>query len=253
MRFGIIGGTGLYDWGTGGEEVLVETSYGDVRVDHHRVGRHDVFFVARHGPGHERPPHLVQHKANVRALAAAHVDAALGVFNVGALSPKVPSDTWVLPEDFIQANGSVSTFFDDAAVHVDVSEPFCPSLRAALRDAASAPIHVGGVYASVAGPRFDTRAEAGKLTAQGALVVGMTGGPEATLMREAGLHYAALAFVANAAGKAENAQAVQGRLAKRAPGLRTWVAKAMDHMPRALKCRCSARSRAVPLAGVRSR
>ena len=60
-----------------------------------------------------------------------------------------------------------------------------------------------GVYGCTQGPRLETAAEIGKLEKDGCSVVGMTGMPEASLAKEAGLDYACCSVVANwAAGKA---------------------------------------------------
>ena len=67
----------------------------------------------------------------------------------------------------------------------------------------------GGVYAATQGPRLETAAEVNRLQRDGADMVGMTGMPEASLAREVGLEYAAIAVVANyAAGRGDSALAV---------------------------------------------
>ncbi len=52
----------------------------------------------------------------------------------------------------------------------------------------------GGVYAVMQGPRLETAAEINRLERDGADMVGMTGMPEASLARELGLDYAAIAW-----------------------------------------------------------
>lgn len=247
-RIGVVGGTGFETWGAGGESLTLETEHGPVVVEHHRARGDDVFFVPRHGPGHERPPHRVDHRANVRALQACRPDAVVGVFNVGAVDPTLHEGAWVVPDDFVQADGAVPTFFNDVAVHVDVAEPYCPPLRRALLAGAPRGAREGGVYASVAGPRFETRAEARALVAQEVAVVGMTGGPEATLMREARLHYAALAYVANASGApAASARTIMARLAREGTTLRRWLPRAAAAFPARPRCRCVERGAMEPL------
>ena len=60
------------------------------------------------------------------------------------------------------------------------------------------------------GPRLETVAEINKLEGEGGDMVGMTGMPETALAKELGLHYAAIAIVANyAAGRGTNIHAVQ--------------------------------------------
>ncbi|HLD62929.1 MAG TPA: hypothetical protein VI875_03615, partial [Candidatus Norongarragalinales archaeon] len=55
----------------------------------------------------------------------------------------------------------------------------------------------GGVVAVTAGPRLETPAEIKAFAKLGANLVGMTTSPEATLSRELGLEYAAIAVVSN--------------------------------------------------------
>ena len=54
---------------------------------------------------------------------------------------------------------------------------------------------MGATYAIIEGPRFSTAAESHAMRDQGCDLVGMTGLPEASLAREAELHYAAVAMV----------------------------------------------------------
>jgi 5'-methylthioadenosine phosphorylase len=65
------------------------------------------------------------------------------------------------------------------------------------------------VYAATQGPRLETAAEINRFERDGADMVGMTGMPEASLARELGLSYAAIAVVVNyAAGRGESRDGV---------------------------------------------
>jgi 5'-methylthioadenosine phosphorylase len=244
MRIGVIGGTGVYAWGSG-EELVLETEHGDVPVTYRREGRHEIVFLPRHGPHHERAPHAVPHRAHVRALAAARVEYAIGIFNVGALDPAILPGSWVVPDDLLDlAPGAESALHGPRPFHVDMTEPFCPTLRMALLAAAKGRVRDGGVYATTAGPRFETRAEARALRALGADVVGMTCGPEAALAREAGLCYGALAFVASPAaglGAGASATELQQLLGRHVVRLRSWVARAGERLPVTKSCACQRR------------
>jgi 5'-methylthioinosine phosphorylase len=67
----------------------------------------------------------------------------------------------------------------------------------------------GGVYAAVQGPRLETAAEINRFERDGADMVGMTGMPEASLARELGLSYAAIAVVVNyAAGRGNSREGI---------------------------------------------
>ena len=67
----IIGGTGLYDAGMlqSAEARAVRTPYGTVSLFVGRWGERDVAFLPRHGRGHATPPHRVNYRANIWALA----------------------------------------------------------------------------------------------------------------------------------------------------------------------------------------
>ena len=99
--------------------------------------------------------------------------------------------------------------FRSKVEHIDFSEPYSASLRAAVLGAAKrAGIAVvdGGCYGATQGPRLETRAEIARMKRDGCDLVGMTGMPEAALARELGVDYACLALVANwAAGCGDDA------------------------------------------------
>ncbi len=223
----IIGGTGFDIPQRERLDVPVTTPCSDVTLTYTRLADTDVILLPRHGGGHAHPPHKVNHHANIDALARAGVTHVIGIVSVGALSDRVTAPGFGIPDDYVDFNTG-ATFHDDAAVHVDMSEPYCPRLRAALlaasKDCGEEPLD-GGVYVTTRGPRLETRAEVRALTAMGGDYVGMTGGPEATLARERCMCYAQLAVVANQAagrGGALNAgEIVQAMrdLAKRTQGM----------------------------------
>lgn len=199
-RVGVVGGTGFAALLPGAEPVLVETPFGDVPVAHARRDGVDLFALNRHGSP-AAPAHRVNHKANVDALARCKVDAILALNSVGALHTGLASGSLLVPDDYLDLRPRAS-FFDDAPVHVDVSEAYCPDLRALLLDAArsegSTP-HERGTYVATDGPRLETRAEVRMMRQLGGDVVGMTGCPEAALARERALCYASLCLVTNPA------------------------------------------------------
>jgi len=58
-------------------------------------------------------------------------------------------------------------------------------------------LHTGEVYVAAEGPRFESPQEVRMYAAMGGSVVGMTGLPEVTLAREAGLEYQTIAIITN--------------------------------------------------------
>lgn len=200
----VIAGTGLTESSTGLEYLPVSTPYGDAFLAERQFGRHRVVLMARHGPGLNIPPHLVNYRANIWALRQSGVRVVISTAAVGSLGIDLTPGTLAVVTDFIDfTKQRPFTFFEqpqNAVVHTDFSTPYCPSVTRALREAAK---DTGAedlpqvTYACMEGPRYETPAEVRALASLGADVVGMTGFPEVVLAREAGLCYGSLAIIAN--------------------------------------------------------
>jgi 5'-deoxy-5'-methylthioadenosine phosphorylase len=216
----IIGGSGLTRLSTlaVAHREVVRTPYGEPSsaLIYGQLAGRDVVFLARHGHGHTIPPHRVNYRANLWALKHRGVDTILAVASVGAIAATYAPGELVLPHQLIDyTSGRQQTFFDGGdreVIHVDFTQPYSGELRqrclAAAR-AAKIPIHDGGVYGAVSGPRLETAAEIDRMDRDGATIVGMTGMPEAVLARELGIPYASIAVVVNhAAGRGESEQGV---------------------------------------------
>jgi 5'-methylthioinosine phosphorylase len=218
IALAVIGGTGLYRLAAldDAEAVLRETPYGDpsgpVRIG--KLGACRIAFLARHGEQHALPPHKVNYRANLWLLKELGATRVLAVNAVGGITERYAPRAIGVPDQIIDYTwGRVSTFCEEQGsevLHVDMTEPYTPSLRAALlaaADAADIAIVDGGCYGATQGPRLETKAEIVRLRRDGCDLVGMTGMPEAGLARELGLDYASLALVANwAAGCGDAAE-----------------------------------------------
>jgi 5'-methylthioadenosine phosphorylase len=201
---GIIGGSGLYDIvGLAEiEEHAVITPFG-APSDPVRVGTlagQRVAFLARHGRGHRVSPTEVNYRANIWALKLLGVERVVAVSACGSLREDYAPGDIVIPDQvFDHTTLRPRTFFGDGLVaHVGVADPFCPTLSAQLYDAvqaAGAPVHRGGTFITIEGPRFSTKAESHVYRRWGMSLVGMTTSPEAFLAREAELCYACMAHV----------------------------------------------------------
>ena len=214
----IIGGTGVYRLASleGSEAVQGDTPYGapsgPVRVG--QLAGRRVAFLARHGEGHSLPPHRVNYRANLWRLKELGATRVLAVNTVGGITEAFGPKVLALPDQLIDYTwGRTSSFWDGEGgevLHVDFGDPYTPSLREAVRDAAARSGTVlvdGGCYGATQGPRLETRAEIARMRRDGCDLVGMTGMPEAGLARELGLDYACLAVVANwAAGCGDDAE-----------------------------------------------
>jgi 5'-methylthioinosine phosphorylase len=214
----VIGGSGLYNF-PGLENITrhgVDTPYGaasgDV-VSGDFAGRR-IAFLARHGESHTLPPHRVNYRANLWALHRLGARRVIGVNAVGGIRADMGPRVIVVPDQLIDyTHGRYTSYCDIEGAevkHIDFSEPYTQSLRAALLQAAQrAGIAVidGGCYGATQGPRLETRAEIARMKRDGCDLVGMTGMPEACLARELQLDYACLALVANfAAGCGDEAE-----------------------------------------------
>lgn len=203
MKIGLISGRVPPNLISNSEDVTIETDYGSVEVKIAEVAGHEVCFVGRHGPKRNLPPHKVNYRGNIQALSASHVDYIISVGTVGSLNKTMKPGHLVIPHDFIDVTKHRSySFYDDKRVHVDMSNPFCTTLRdefiAQSKKIKSLSVHDHGVYLVTEGPRLETPAEITMYTSY-ADVVGMTLTPEVILAREKGVCYASLCVVCNMA------------------------------------------------------
>lgn len=215
QALGIIGGSGLTRLKalTVDRQEIVTTPYGEpsapLTFGHFDGG--PVVFLPRHGPGHTIPPHRVNYRANLWAMRHAGVERVVGMAAVGGISMPMAPGVLAVPDQVIDYTwGRDHTLFEAdlaSVTHIDFTEPYCATLRAALLAAAAqagVAVHDGGTYAATQGPRLESRAEISRIERDGCDVVGMTGMPEASLARELGLCYACLSLSVNwAAGKTE--------------------------------------------------
>ena len=203
MKIGILCGHSMPKLMKKPEKIRVDTPYGDIIISLSTVGNHEVYFIQRHGELGNLPPHRVNHLGNIQALAASHVTNVFSIGTVGSMKKTLRPGDLILPHDFIDITKSrPMTFFNDRRVHMDMTEPFCPSLRELLivsgRKNKDANFHEKGVYLVTEGPRLETAAEI-TLYSQVADIVGMTLVPEVILAREKGICFASLCLICNMA------------------------------------------------------
>ncbi|MBK8958507.1 MAG: S-methyl-5'-thioinosine phosphorylase [Proteobacteria bacterium] len=215
MKLGIIGGSGLYDLPGLADvnHVKVITAWGapSAALTRGRLHGVDLVFLPRHGSNHHLPPHLINYRANVAALADAGVTAIIATAAVGGIEHAAGTGVIVVPEQVVDYTyGREHTYSDGSQPHpqhVDFSDPYTPRLRADLLSAAGdagIAVRASGVYAATQGPRLESAAEIDRLERDGCTIVGMTGMPEAALARELGIDYANISLVVNpAAGRAK--------------------------------------------------
>lgn len=208
LDLAVIGGTGLYRLTNleQPESIERDTPYGvpsgPVRVGVLNGKR--VAFLARHGESHSIPPHRINYRANLWLLKSLGATRVLAINAVGGIGEGCGPRALVLPDQLIDYTwGRITTLCEEPGtevLHVDLTDPYCPTLRAEILNAARGldiGLRDGGCLGITQGPRLETRAEVRKLARDGCDLIGMTGMPEAALARELGLRYACLAMVAN--------------------------------------------------------
>lgn len=168
-------------------------------------------FLPRHGADHRIPPHRINYRANIWALKQAGVKNLIGVAAVGGIAANMGPGVVVTPDQIIDYTyGREHTFFDgqfQSVDHIEFGQPYAEELRQRLLSAAKATaveMLDRGCYGATQGPRLETNAEIKKLQRDGVDLVGMTGMPEASLAKEAGINYACCAVVANWAAGLES-------------------------------------------------
>jgi 5'-methylthioadenosine phosphorylase len=204
MKVAIIGGSGMHEALAQGGQLRheVQTPFGNpsgVIIQSEWSGV-PVYLLQRHGPGHIIPPSQIPFQANIFALKELGCTHILACGAVGSLRDEFkPRDLVIVDQVIDKTSRRIGTFFDQAAVHVEFSEPFCPVLRQILLQAGTADAdvrkHDGGCYVCMEGPALSTRAESLMHRLWGGDLIGMTAMPEAKLAREAEMSYALIALV----------------------------------------------------------
>jgi len=183
---GIIGGTSLlFSELPKLRKRQVDTPFGNTEL---LCG--DIVMLMRHQQG--LPPHRINYRANMAALAIEGVDRIVAFGSSGSLNREITPGSLVIPTDYISMN-DIPSIHDHAIEHVlpVLSEDLSKKLASRIPEARH-----GGVYVQTTGPRFETVAEILVLS-RIADLVGMTLASEATLAGELGMDFAALCTVDN--------------------------------------------------------
>jgi len=214
---GVIGGSGaeLYPTQPHIEILQLDTTWGcpSAPIKRWKQQGHEICFLARHGERSQIPPHRVNYRANIQALADLNVDYVIATNAVGGISAVAIPGMLIIPDQLIDyTSGRPHTYFDgdnNDIIFSEFTKPYNENLMSILVNAANnceLSLIAGGTYGVTQGPRLETAAEIDRLERDGCAIVGMTAMPEAALARELGLHYASCCSVVNyAAGRSEAA------------------------------------------------
>ena len=216
MAVAIITGSGTYSLPGFDDADTAErvTPFGTVDVTSGRYAGVDIRHLSRHGAGHARLSHQVQHRANIWALREMGATAVIGCTACGAVDPSLELGSLVVFDDLhFPSNrlpeGPLCSFFvepgDPERGHwILHGGPYSREVRRALLEAAAETGHAardGGTYGHVDGPRFNTPSEIAQLAGCGVVAVSQTAGPEAVLCGELELPFALVGFVTDYANE----------------------------------------------------
>lgn len=203
MEKAIIGGTGVYSMSTKSISRTITTEYGNAYVDIININGQDIAFLARHGKGHSVPPHLINYRANMKALEQLGVKYVYATAAVGSCNENFKPGDVVIIKDFLDFTKSRPTTFyegEEGVIHTDMSDPYCSNLVNKFYKASKKTgleIAGEGVYVCTEGPRFETATEIQMYKLLKGDIVGMTNVPEVVLAKELGMCYAAVGIVTN--------------------------------------------------------
>ncbi len=159
--------------------------------------RGDHCVLNRHGAGRAPlPPHAINHRANLAALAELGYRDLVSFNSVGSLRPQLAPGVFISCSDYVGLQQGPATFFDEELKGgaPGIANNLLPRLVAGL--APGFAVATGQTYVQMRGPRFETKAEIRVIRNWGD-VVGMTLAHEADLCTELGLRYTSLGIVDN--------------------------------------------------------
>ena len=165
----------------------------------------DHVLINRHGYGFPLPPHSINYRANIRALADLGYTDIVSLNSVGSLKPELPPGTLVSCADYVGLQHGPQTFYDHELKGgaPRIANNLIPLIREKLSPEFT--IHPDNVYVQMRVPRFETKAEIRIIKSWGD-VVGMTAAHEADLCSELGLRYNSLAIIDNYANGLEGTE-----------------------------------------------
>ncbi len=172
----------------------VENEFGTAQV----FRQEGFVYISRHGIGDQGqiPPHMINHRANIKAMKDLGVHDIIGVNSTGSLKKELVPGTLIVPDDYISLFES-PTIFNEEQRHIvpTLSETVRQKLIAASEEL-GIPLISEGTYWQTRGPRLETKAEI-RMMSRHADIVGMTMASEAVIAREMDLEYASICSVDN--------------------------------------------------------
>ena len=203
MKVAFISGTSIVksDLFAAWEVKTIETPYG--AVTYKTSG--DFALINRHGYDFPLPPHSINYRANIKALADLGFTDIVSLNSVGSLDPALGPGTFVSCSDYVCLQDGPKTFFDKElkGAAPGIANNLIAQLLQELGDEFK--IYPGKTYVQMRGPRFETKAEI-RVVKNWGDVIGMTAAHEADLCSELGLNYNSLALIDNFANGLEGTE-----------------------------------------------
>lgn len=194
-EYGLITGSGFYDFGLDKKTKIVSTEYGKVSIDFISINGKEVAHISRHGKNHEILSSMVNHKANIMAMSKIGVKLIISTTVCGIVNEKLELGKLLLFDDLFfldnrLPNGELCTFFTKVGGsrgHYIFSNPFNEEILNKINADSKV------TYGHVNGPRFNSKSEI-KFIKNYADAISQTCGPEAILSGELKISYVLLGF-----------------------------------------------------------
>ena len=201
-RLTVLCGTGMTELATSTEGADVDTfrsdsPWGEVPCTLVKMNgvsgkhEHEILFIYRHHSpdGKVNPPHSIEHRANVHAATSFNPEAVISVWCVGTMDSDFPPGVVGVADDMLDISGTIWTYHDHSAVHVDRTEMFSRELSLIATNqlksqGGAGPNAYKQIVGQASGPQFESRADVEAYHRLGATCVNMTIGGEARCMSE---------------------------------------------------------------------
>ncbi|MDC0058217.1 S-methyl-5'-thioadenosine phosphorylase [Pelagibacteraceae bacterium] len=203
-KLAFIGGSGIYNL-----DILKDIVEHDLlspfgspssKIIEGKINGNSIFFLSRHGIGHQISPSEINYRANIECLKQLEVTDIISLSAVGSLKNDLDPGTFVIIDQFIDRTiNRKKTFFENGIVaHVPMANPTCRILMDISKNilqSLNIKNSYGGTYLAMEGPQFSSKAESLLYKSWNCDVIGMTNMPEAKLAREAEIRYASISMV----------------------------------------------------------
>lgn len=191
---GIIGGTALMHTHLPDlTKQMIHTPYGSSEV----MCSDTVVLLQRHQ--FHTPPHKMNVRAHLSALAVLRVDTVICIGSTGSLHVDLPPGSIVIPTDYFCTFKTI-TIYNNSLAHItaQISTELAQKLSTLFPEA-----RYGGCYVQTEGPRFETEHEV-RYLAQYGDIVGMTIAHEIMIANDLQIPCAAVCFIDNYANGVSN-------------------------------------------------